>query len=90
VKACRALSSTPPPRRSAPGSRPTTAFAALKHAFKKVGDHWEPKGHKGPSDARAKASSTKEQLYRRAQKLHIPGRSRMDKKELARAIARRQ
>ncbi|MBB2913688.1 cation transport regulator ChaB [Streptosporangium becharense] len=30
-----------------------TAFAALKHSFEKVGDHWEPKGRKGPSDARA-------------------------------------
>src|SRR5207302_10740184 len=30
-----------------------TAFAALKHSFQKVGDHWEPKGHKGPSDPRA-------------------------------------
>ncbi len=28
-----------------------TAFAALKHQFEKVGDHWEPKAHKGPSDA---------------------------------------
>jgi cation transport regulator ChaB len=27
-----------------------TAYAALKHTFEKVGDHWEPKGHKGPSD----------------------------------------
>src|ERR1051325_6178632 len=31
-----------------------TAFAALKHSFKKVGDHWEPKDRKGPSDPRAK------------------------------------
>ena len=30
-----------------------TAFSALKHSFEKVGDHWEPKGHKGPSDSRA-------------------------------------
>jgi hypothetical protein len=32
-----------------------TAFAALKHSFEKVGDHWEPKegGRKGPSDAQA-------------------------------------
>lgn len=30
-----------------------TAFAALKHSFEKVGDHWEPKGEKGPSDAQA-------------------------------------
>ncbi|TWJ30149.1 ChaB protein [Micromonospora sagamiensis] len=30
-----------------------TAFAALKHEFEKVGDHWEPKGRKGPSDRQA-------------------------------------
>lgn len=30
-----------------------TAYAALKHSFEKIGDHWEPKAHKGPSDARA-------------------------------------
>jgi cation transport regulator ChaB len=29
------------------------AFAAVKHSFEKVGDHWEPKDHKGPSDAQA-------------------------------------
>src|SRR5678815_1432960 len=31
-----------------------TAFSALKHSFEKVGDRWEPKGHRGPSDPRAK------------------------------------
>ncbi len=30
------------------------AYAALKHSFEKVGDHWEPKGRKGPSDPRSK------------------------------------
>ncbi|HEU4426809.1 MAG TPA: ChaB family protein, partial [Pilimelia sp.] len=30
-----------------------TAFSALKHSFEKVGDHWEPKERKGPSDAQA-------------------------------------
>jgi len=30
-----------------------TAFAALKHSFEKVGDHWEAKAEKGPSDAQA-------------------------------------
>jgi ChaB len=30
-----------------------TAFAALKHAYEKVGDHWEPKGRRGPSDPQA-------------------------------------
>ena len=27
-----------------------TAFSALKHSYEKVGDHWVPKDHKGPSD----------------------------------------
>lgn len=30
-----------------------TAFASLKHSFEKVGDHWEEKDSKGPSDAQA-------------------------------------
>ena len=30
-----------------------TAFAALKHSFEKVGDRWEAKGRKGPSDPQA-------------------------------------
>jgi hypothetical protein len=30
-----------------------TAFAALKYTHEKVGDHWEPKDHNGPSDDRA-------------------------------------
>ena len=30
-----------------------TAFASLKHSFEKVGDHWEEKAEKGPSDAQA-------------------------------------
>jgi cation transport regulator ChaB len=34
--------------------------------------------------------NSKAELYRRAQKLGVEGRSRMDKKELARAIARKQ
>src|SRR5687768_14501140 len=30
-----------------------TAFSSLKHSFEKVGDHWEPKDHRGPSDEQA-------------------------------------
>ncbi len=30
-----------------------TAYAAVKHSFEKVGDHWEPKDEKGPSDEQA-------------------------------------
>lgn len=33
-----------------------TAFAAVKHSFEKVGDHWEPKDERGPSDAQAAQS----------------------------------
>jgi cation transport regulator ChaB len=29
------------------------AYNAVKHSFERVGDHWEPKDHKGPSDPRA-------------------------------------
>jgi hypothetical protein len=37
-----------------PGERAgRTAYASLKHSFEKVGDHWEPKAKKGPSDPRA-------------------------------------
>ncbi|MCW2776524.1 MAG: cation transport regulator ChaB [Frankiales bacterium] len=34
-----------------------TAFAALKHGYEKVGDHWEPKAEKGPSDPQAARST---------------------------------
>ncbi|MEW6167274.1 MAG: ChaB family protein [Pseudomonadota bacterium] len=33
-----------------------TAISALKHKFEKVGDRWEPKNGKGPSDPQAKRS----------------------------------
>ncbi len=35
-----------------------TAFAALKHSFEKVGDRWEAKDEKGPSDRQAAKSGT--------------------------------
>ena len=33
-----------------------TAFSAVKHSFEKVGDHWEPKDEKGPSDEQSEKS----------------------------------
>jgi len=30
-----------------------TAWSAVKHSFEKVGDHWEAKDEKGPSDPQA-------------------------------------
>jgi cation transport regulator ChaB len=81
------------------------AYAALKHSFEKVGDHWEPKDHRGPSDEQAKGGRgtgrrtaggvdvvghTKAELMERARALDIRGRSRMTKQELGEAIARAQ
>jgi cation transport regulator ChaB len=77
-----------------------TAFAAVKHSFEKVGDHWEPKGKKGPSDAKAAggrstkartaggvdANASKQHLMDLAKRLDITGRSRMTKAELVDAI----
>jgi cation transport regulator ChaB len=44
-----------------------TAYAALKHSFEKVGDHWEPKDEKGPSDpaaeARGSSASRRRETY---------------------------
>ena len=78
------------------------AWAAVKHAFEKVGDHWEKKagGRKGPSDAQAAggrktnretkggvdANATKEHLMDVAKRLDVFGRSKMSKDELVDAI----
>lgn len=86
-----------------------TAYASLKHGYEKVGDHWEAKEHKGPSDPRSTRTTaqkrrgegetyggvdaignTRAELYERARRLGVEGRSRMTKAELARAIARKQ
>ena len=87
----------------------STAYASLKHSHEKVGDHWEPKDEKGPSDPRSRKTTaqkrrgvgetfggvdyeghTKQELYDRAKRLGVEGRSTMSKKELARAIAKKQ
>jgi cation transport regulator ChaB len=76
-----------------------TAFAALKHQYEKIGDHWEPKTEWGPSDEGATdrsgetaggvdANASKRHLYEVAQRLDVPGRSTMSKDELVEAIQR--
>ena len=77
------------------------AYAALKHSYEKVGDHWEDKGHKGPSDERARSGgpnargrsaegvdtqATKKHLMDIARRLDVRGRSTMTKAELVDAI----
>jgi cation transport regulator ChaB len=77
-----------------------TAFSAVKHSFEKVGDHWEPKAEKGPSDAKAAggrdtraktaggvdANASRQHLMDVAKRLGIDGRSRMTKPQLVDAI----
>jgi cation transport regulator ChaB len=77
------------------------AYDALKHSYEKVGDHWEPKSKKGPSDSRAKsggpnpsgtpaegvdANASKKHLMDVARRLDISGRSTMSKRQLVSAI----
>lgn len=78
------------------------AFAALKHSYEKVGDHWEAKGSKGPSDTQAEggvrthrktaggvdANASKAHLYDVAKRLQVRGRSTMSKSQLVDAIAK--
>jgi cation transport regulator ChaB len=77
-----------------------TAMSSLKHSFEKVGDHWEPKEQRGPSDAQAAggvdtdlptaggvdANASKKHLLDLAKRLNVAGRSRMTKDELVDAI----
>ncbi len=76
------------------------AYASLKHSYEKVGDHWEPKEKRGPSDKRAEqgirsseptaggvdANASKDHLYKLAKELDVKGRSKMDKDELVKAL----
>jgi cation transport regulator ChaB len=77
------------------------AFSAVKHSFEKVGDHWEAKDEKGPSDDRAEsggpnptgdsaegvdATASKKHLMDIARRLDVEGRSTMTKDELVEAI----
>ena len=76
------------------------AWAAVKHTHEKVGDHWEPKDHTGPSDPQAEggagtdrgtrggvdANATKDHLMDLAKRLDVHGRSSMTKDELVDAI----
>jgi cation transport regulator ChaB len=56
------------------GAAHRVAFAALKHTHEKVGDHWEPKEHNGPSDAQA-AGGVDTTGPRRAEWTRTPPRS---------------
>ncbi len=77
------------------------AFAAVKHQYEKVGDHWQQKASSGPSDEHAAgrgpsapgdtaggvdANATKKHLIELAKQLDVTGRSSMTKQELVEAL----
>jgi cation transport regulator ChaB len=76
------------------------AYGALKHTHEKVGDRWEPKTSKGPSDAQSEggkntnrksaggvdANASKKHLLEVAGRLEIKGRTKLSKDELVDAI----
>lgn len=78
------------------------AWSAVKHAFEKVGDHWEPKAERGPSDPHAVAGGpnspgrtyggidvehkTKAQLSAEAERLGAHVTARMTKAEIVDVI----
>jgi len=55
------------------------AFNAVKRTFEKVGDHWEPKDYKGPSDERAASPRARQNHGRTVGGVDVLGHS---KKEL--------
>jgi hypothetical protein len=78
------------------------AFSALKHTHEKVGDHWEPKDEKGPSDEQAanprnlsrpkktaegvNANATKAHLVEVARKVGVSGPTKYKKADLVEEI----
>jgi hypothetical protein len=65
-----------------------TAFSSLKHSFEKVGDHWEPKAQKGPSDAQAAKSGRAARASKRdtAGGVDARGHSKAELMERAKAL----
>ena len=76
------------------------AWAAVKHTHEKIGDHWEQRTSSGPLDKHAKGgrddkhptrggvneNASKSELYEKARKAGIDGRSNMSKDELVDAL----
>ena len=79
------------------------AWASVKHSFEKVGDHWEPKDERGPSDARAAqrgpdaggrsyggfdaSGRSKDELLAEARRRGVHATTRMTKDQLADELA---
>ena len=80
------------------------AWASVKHSFEKIGDHWEAKDERGPSDARAKQGGpdasgpsyggvdaegkSKDELLEQARASGAEVTTRMSKAEVAKQLER--
>jgi cation transport regulator ChaB len=80
------------------------AWGAVKHSFEKVGDRWEPKAERGPSDERSKSGGpnasgasyggvdveghTKDELLAEARRLGAHATTKMTKSEIAQELMR--
>jgi cation transport regulator ChaB len=80
------------------------AWAAVKHSFERVGDHWEPKDERGPSDERSRIGGveargasyggvdvegrTKDELIETARARKVDVTTHMTKPEIAEALER--
>jgi cation transport regulator ChaB len=63
-----------------------TAMSALKHSFEKVGDHWEPKHGKGPSDERAEHPRAREDKGETAGGVDVKGSTKEELYERAKQL----
>ncbi len=79
------------------------AWSAVKHSYEKVGDHWEEKDRRGPSDPRAEQGGpgasgptyggvnvkgkSKAELLADARSAGVPATTRMTKAQLGEALA---
>jgi cation transport regulator ChaB len=63
-----------------------TAYASLKHSFEKVGDHWEPKDDKGPSDERSKSPRARENVGEAHGGVDVEGHTKEELMERAKEL----
>ncbi|MDQ3680791.1 MAG: ChaB family protein [Actinomycetota bacterium] len=62
------------------------AYSALKDSFEKVGDHWEPKEEKGPSDPRAKNPRARENRGQTAGGVDVEANTKKELYERAKSL----
>jgi hypothetical protein len=81
-----------PPRGVKKGTKRARQYEKIKRSARKrgaSGSRAEEMAARTVNKSRARSGQTKEQLYKRAKRLRIDGRSSMNKSQLQRAVARK-